>query len=496
MDVLPLRFITAEDAPLVGKELTELALIKRLGFPVADGIVLFPPHIPFTTILKSYQAHDSVRFEQSLEIIRSQVMKIPYPEKMESELEKHKMKAAQVWKDALTRWLEQVRSKVWREGISEKLVSGLSPIPIFFTGKHMASGEAFYDGEDRAVKIRIIEGELEGEIQDKLKEYVEQLKKKILSHYVLHWIVDDKGIHIVRIVEFTHILESKKYESEVSIKSYVPESRKEEKKIKTKLKLFADYSEGLIVEPDVDGIFLASERIETDDQKILKLVESGMLVDEYVLFQLTNRKSFSDVSSTLRLIHQPELVQKELRTFLFAKHNYGKTRLHGTMPLRQSLLHLQLGIPKIASLNELQEMKKLMKKCGVVRKGNTKLWVELSVPENWVHLEAYKEEGMDGIIVNLDELYGALIGVEGYRTLPFYTFDPEVVLSFLAQFIKKAKMPVLFISEYVLKDEIVTFAITHGVFGLILNRIQLGGAREYIARFERKHILEKQVELV
>lgn len=495
MDILPLLFVTDEDAPLVGRELTALANIKRLGIPVAEGIVVFPPQIPFTTILKSYLEHDTERFEQSLSIFRNQVFAIPVPEKLESELEKHHMKASQVWKDALSRWLDQIRSKVWREGVSEKLVYELSPIPIFFTGKHSASGEAFFDAEEKAIKIRVTEGDLVGDQQEKIKEYVDLLKRKVLSHYVMHWIVDDKGIQIVRIVEFTHLVDTKKFETEVSIKSYVPESKKEEKSIKTKLKLFGDFSEGLIVEPNIDGIYLASERIETDDLKIMKLVESGMLVDEYVIFQLTNHKSYSDVSSTLRLIHQPELVQKELRTFLFAKHNYGKTRLHGTMPLRQSLLHLQLGIPKISSLAELQELKKLMKKCGVERKGNTKLWVEFSVPENWVHLEAYKEEGLDGIIVNLDELYGTLIGVEGYRILPFYKFDAEVVLSFLAQFIKSAKVPVLFKSEYALDDEIVKFSILHGVFGLILNRIQMGGAREYIARFERKHVLDRQVEI-
>jgi hypothetical protein len=494
MEIIPLRFITDEDVSLVGKDLVTLATIKRLGFPVPDGIVIFPPHIPFKTILKSYLEHDTERFEQSLDIIRSKVFNIPLPEKLEHELKEHHLKASQVWKDALQRWMAQIRSKVWREGVSEQLVEDLSPIPIFFTGAHKSWGEAFYEPDSRTIEIKVVQGELSGDEQEILKRYVERLKKKILDHYVLHWIIDEKGIYIIQISAFTHTIEEKKFEAEVSIRSFVPEHKKEER-IQTKLKLFGDFSEGLVVDHDIDGIYLASERIETDDQKIMKLVESGILADDYVIFQLTNHKSFSDVSSTLRLIHQPELVQKEIRTFLFAKHNYGKTRLHGTKPLRQSLLHLQLGIPKITSVFELEEMKKLMQKCGVERRGNTKYWVELSVPENWVHIELYLKAGLDGIIVDLDELYGALIGVEGYRTHPFYTFSAEVVLSFLKTYIKKAGVPILFKSERILDDEVVRFVVEEGVFGLILNRIQLGGARQYISRFEKRHMLNKHREV-
>ena len=55
---------------------------------------------------------------------------------------------------------------------------------------------------------------------------------------------------------------------------------------------------------------------------------------------------------------------------------------------------------------------------------------------------------------------------------------------------KELTVPVLFKSEHVLDDEVVRFSVKHGVFGLILNRIQLGGAREYVYRFEKRFLLE------
>ncbi len=502
MDLLPIRYITREDATIIGNELRELGALKRLGFPVPEGLVLFPPDIPFKEVLKSFKEHDRDRFEQSLTIIKSKLYALPKPYQLDSELKNKNISADIVWKDVLTNWLGQIRAKVWQQGsVSDDLITNLPPQPIFFTGIQKASGTAFYRNSDRKIIIEVSTGQINEKEQEKIEELILRLKKKVFFNYVIHWILENEGeIFIVKVQPFTnadnyHLPVKEKIEISVKDKD---SNQPEVKKIKTSLKIYADLSEGLTMERDLDGIFLASEKIESEDQKILKLVESALACDETVIFQLTDIRSSEDVSSTLRLIHQPELLAKEIRTYQFAKHNYTKQVRTDEGVLKQSLLHIQLGLPLIHSVRELVDIKKELKKLGVERKGNQKLWLDFSVPENWVNINQYINEGIDGLIVNIEQLEINLLGLGSMPDNPYYKFDPKIVTNFIRLYagqIKKSNLMLLFRGEHALDPEIVKFSLLHGFSGLILKSYQLPGADEYIARLEKHHFLDRNSTL-
>ncbi len=499
MDVLPLKYITDEDKIAVGKELADLAVLKRKGFPVPDGLVIFPPEIPIHETLNTFRDHTRERFESSLIMFKKKLFEIAPPEVLISELKKHHVSHKIVWKDTLTKWVEQIRSNVWRnESVSVSVVGELSPVPVFFIGRKRSSGRVYYSSDESKIVILTDTGELGDEEKKLLGDIMERIQKGFVFHYLLEWVCDDRGIYITRVRDFDELALVSPAGAKDSITMHNAEAVKKDS-VKTMLKLFVDLSEGLVTEEDADGIFLASEKIETQDQKIMKIVESGMGQAETVIFQLTNINSNHDVSSALRLIHEPELLQKEVRNYLFAKHNYTKQTLVGSDVVKNSLMHIQLGIPPVRSVSELSALKDKLKNLGVERRGNQELWVELSIPQNWIEIEKYIKEGIDGIIVDLDLLHRFLIGrADNTSGDQFYQFSAKLVLDFLEGYIGKVNkkdIRFLFKSSHALDSEVVTFCLKKGVFGLILDKVQFGGARAFVARLERHHVIDKHVEL-
>ena len=495
MDVYPIHFIHHDDISFLGREIVDLSSIKRLGFPVPDGIVLIPPQLPFTTILKAYKTDNRDIFEQRLEIIRKEVFAIPLPESLSSHLKNHAISAKVVWHDCLQRWIEQVRSRVWRFGVTDELVNELTPIPIFFTGKHTASGRAYFESSERKIVIEVVGGELDGDFQDRIKKIIEDVRKKVLTNYVFDWAIADKKVVILRVYPYTESASVVEPVEKIEFQKTADTVGKT-KSILTSMKIYADFSEGMVFAEDIDGVFISSEKIGTDDERILKLVESALLVREDVIFQLSDVRSLSDISSAIRLIHQPEILEKELRLFQFAKLHYSKS--YDAESVKRSLYNLQIGIPLLRSAGELLALKEQMKSRGIEIRANQKLWVNLSVPENWIQLDAYLQVCFSGVVIDIDELYGFLIGEQHFSQSQFYQFDSNLIFSFLAQYFKKLhaeKIPILLTGSKVLELEMVQNAITHGINGVILKHFQISGARAFVASIEKKHIMKKSIEL-
>ena len=133
MDVLPIRYITDSDRLLVGRELTDLAAIKRLGFSVPDGIVVFPPEIPISETLKAFRDHNQERFESSLIIFKKKLLSIKPPEELVTQLKNHHVPVETVWRDTLMKWIEQIRATVWKEDkVSSTIIDTLPGVPVFF----------------------------------------------------------------------------------------------------------------------------------------------------------------------------------------------------------------------------------------------------------------------------------------------------------------------------------------------------------------------------
>src|SRR5579884_3143113 len=121
MDVLPLKEIREEDAPLVGQNLVYLARLLHLGLPVANGIVVTPPEITLNTVLKKYDLKDREVFEQSLTLIRREILETPIPEELQEAFKQKKVNVKNLWVELLDSWIQEIRGRVWREGFSPDL---------------------------------------------------------------------------------------------------------------------------------------------------------------------------------------------------------------------------------------------------------------------------------------------------------------------------------------------------------------------------------------
>ena len=79
MDILPINQIVDEDVTIVGVGLVNLAKLNQFKLSVPDGIVVLPPDFRLRTILKHFDLEHKEVFEQSLEIIKQELIKIPVP---------------------------------------------------------------------------------------------------------------------------------------------------------------------------------------------------------------------------------------------------------------------------------------------------------------------------------------------------------------------------------------------------------------------------------
>jgi phosphoenolpyruvate synthase/pyruvate phosphate dikinase len=128
---------------------------------------------------------------------------------------------------------------------------------------------------------------------------------------------------------------------------------------------------------------------------------------------------------------------------------------------------------------------------GITRQGNLKLWVELSVPENFLNLEEYLEKGFDGVLINLDELTTRIGGFnpkseEGI----FYRKQVKAVLKLLEPALKllhKEKILTVVTGELAIHDDVLDFLVEKGAYGISVD------STNFLSIHERLRLIEKRV---
>lgn len=472
-EVLPIKHIREEDLPLIGKGLVSLSKLYHLGLPIADGIIVLPPQIKLKTILEHFQSSTYEIFEQSLNLIKADIKKIEVPEELVKELLKQKIEPKKVWSDLLETWILEIRAIIFREGFSPNLTSRLSAQPVFYTKKILFSGEGYFNGFLKQAVINsnnnlTIEQTLE------LEELIKKADKKLFLPHIYIWIFDGK-FKIVKVKEFTeHQVDDLAFDS--SLENYPKESIK---KTKSAVKVFLNIAEGLVVDRDVDGFIFESEKIDDYESKIWRYSEIATdFPSKPVIFKLADVKDH-DLRGTLRLIHQQSLLKKEAESFLFARNKKG-------------LFNTQIAIPYLRSVNELLQIKRDLAGLGISRKGSLKMWMEIAVPENVVNLEDYLVAGVDGVIINLDSISSLLGGFDHTRgESTFYFKQAQALLSFLEdalKLLKKSAVPVLFGGELISHDEVISFLIEKGVFGVVVSMRDANAIQEHLSFVEKRVI--------
>lgn len=469
MEILPINAIREEDGPIVGPSIINLAKLGNLGLPLPDGIVVFPPEIEFKRVFRFVSFSDKRIFESNLEILDRELKRAVVPEELVKLCGKKGISIKWLWQNLILAWQEEFKAKLWQEGGINTL--SLSPQPVFFTDKVIVSGLSWEDPGSRLVSTKYFQGNLTPKQVYELEALVKKANKKLFLPKIYHWILD-KGIKFVKVVPYTDQLPvpflSQKEGAAPILK---------ERKLATKV--FLSLGENLQVEGSFDGALVAAEKTANFDQEALLLTEVATSLPKLpVIFKLSDQvDKFGSIRGTLRLVHTPKLLKKDVEAFLFARHKKG-------------LLNVQIAVPFVRSTEEFLQLKRDLAVLGVSRKGSLRMWLELAVPENIINLEQYLVAGFDGALINLDELACLLGGFDpNEQESVFYKKQAEALIKLLESGMKilhQAKVPSLAYGSLAAHDEVLKFLIKSGIYGIGVDFANAASLKDHVYFLEQR----------
>lgn len=482
MTILPFRLITETDQPLFGASIYNLARLEREGLPVASGFAVTPPEIIFRTVLKHLTSQEKEIFEQKLTIIKNDIFKIPLPQELEKHLGKSRgfllnnkiyRKKLWLWYGLLEIWLAQMRSKVWREGFNGDLKSTLSAQTVFFIDYSFNEVLAYFDPDLNEVVLKT-EERIEPEVAHKIDQLVLVANKKLFLPQNYYFVTRKREVELVKVTPFTQTLPLSKE------KDIVIPKREEQKIIKSAVKLFLNLSSGFATATHFDGILVEGEKVEGFENTVFKLAEAGLsFYHRPVIYKLPN-VSDNDISGVLRLINQTKLLDEATSAFQFVRNKKG-------------ILNVELAIPTVRSPGELMQIKRELAVRGISRKSVLKVWLEMAVPENVINLEDYLAGGLDGVILNLDQLQKHLGGYDVSEG-EFYKKQVQALIKFIEPGFKtlhQQKIPILAKGELTIHPNVLDFLIKKGVWGIVSNNlIEAESLPEHLNWAERRMILK------
>lgn len=520
IEVLPIRLLTDEDAPIFGSLIVNLAKLHRFGMPVGNGIVITPPQIKLKTLLEHFDFSAKEVFEQSLTLVKKEINSIPVPQVLSSETGNQKQfllngqrvrSAKELWLALLNIWIDQIRNRLWNKGFYSGITDDLDPQAIIFIKKFDGSGQAYFDPLQDDVVINIKAGKLHPNDLKKIVEIVQAANKKLFIPHEYEWMVDE-GVKLVGIKPYTASpsvilgILSERSESKGTPESIKRDSgqarlasdeseraRMTESKVKSAVKVFFDLSTGLTIEKNVDGVYIDSGKIfdlnkprDSFDDLVLKLVESAeTFTNSRILFKLADKsEGMGKVRGTLRLLHQASLLNPLMDALDFARYKKGLT-------------NIDIVVPYVRGVNELLKIKRELSAKKLSRKNSLGLWMEVAVPENVVNLEDYLVAGVDGVVLNLDELVAYLNGFDLEEgELAFYKNEVEGLLKFLEDGIRllhKSKIPFIAYGSLALYPKVLEFLVEKGIYGVVVERYEAHSIKDLLYQTEKRILIKRLI---
>lgn len=495
LEILPIRLLTDVDAPIFGIPAVRLGELKRAGFPVADGIVITPPSLKLKTILEHFEFKTKEVFEQTLVLVKKEIFSVAVPEILEKEAGKRNkflvegrgiFSVKDLWKELLEIWIYQIKQRLWNNGFYSGITENLSPQIVVFIKKIESFGSVYFDEFSLDSVIKTKSGKLHPNDLKVLDELVVRANKKLLLAYEYEWIYDG-GLKIINLIPYTQ-LNIKQMSTKLGV--HVGDRQDSQKKT-TAMKVFADFSGGLHEAKNIDGIFIASEKIydlnkprESFDNLVIKVYETASAFPQIpVFFKLPDKsEGMGKIRGSLRLLHQKSLLDPIMQVLDFIRHKKGMTNVH-------------IVIPFVRGVNELMQIKRELATKKLMRKNSLKIYLELANPENIINLEGYLLAGIDGVVLNIDELTAHINGFDHKEAeLALYKSEVSGVLKFLEDGIKllhKSKISVLAQGNMALNHNVLEFLIEKGIYGIIVEKYEVYSIFDVLAEAEKRVILQK-----
>lgn len=503
IEVLPIRVLRDEDSQIFGSLNVALGKLCRAGLPVGEGIIVTAPDLHLRTILEHFDFGSKEVFEQSLSLVKKEINSIPFPEILQREVGKHNkfiingqdLKSLKdLWLALLNAWIEEIKNRLWKDGFYTGITEGLEPQVVIFFKKIEASGNAYFDPLQDDSVINTKQGKVHPSDLKKLDEIVRDANKKLFIPHEYEWIVDG-GIKLTKVLPYTPAT-LPLYTSDVvsaSASQARPGEARPGEAEQSAVKVFLDFSTGLVVEKEVDGVFISSEKIfdlnkprDSFEDLVFKLVEcSATFPNSPVLFKLADKsEGMGKVRGTLRLLHQKNLFEPMVDALDFIRHKRGINNVH-------------VVIPFVRGVSEFLQIKRELAVKKLSRKNSLQLWMEVAVPENIINLEDYLVAGLDGVVLNLDELIAHLNGFDpNHEELTFYKNEVSGLLKFIEDGLKllhKSKTPFIVYGSLSLHPEVLEFLVEKGVYGIVVERYEAHSAKDLLHQMERRVILRKTI---
>lgn len=495
MDILPVKLLTDEDAQIFGSSAILLAKLQRVGLPVASSIIISPPQLKLKTVLEHFDFGSKEVFEQSLTMVAKEIKSTPIPELLLKETNKKNKFFAlnkvlkskkELWLTLLEAWLTQIKERLWKDGFHEGITQDLDCEIVVFLDKIEARGSAYFDPLSQDIQINTVFGTLSPNHLKIIDEIVKGANKKLFLPYEYDWILDG-GIKLIKVRPFNqNIVEEIRISDErITKMDYGSE------KVKTTVKVFLEFGSSLVIEEDVDGAYISSEKIfdlnrpkESFENLLFRLVETAITYTDLPVFlKLADiSEGMGKIRGAFRLLHQKSLFDPLIDAILFVRD-------------KKNLTNIYPVIPFVRSKSEFLQIKRELAIKGLTRKSNLKLWLELSVPENIINLEEYLLAGIDGVVLNLDELVSYLNGFDlRDEELIFYKNEVEGMIKFLEDSIKllhKSKIPFIAYGSVSLYPKVLEFLVEKGVYGIVVERYEAYSVKDLLHQTEHKIILRR-----
>lgn len=501
VEILPIRVLREEDGPIFGSLNVVLAKLSRANLPVAPGVVVTPPNLKLKTVLEHHDFASKEVFEQSLILVKKEINFTPVPEILIRETGKHKQfflkgdlikSTKNVWLSLLNIWLGQIKNRLWNEGFYKGITENLDSQVVIFVKKVEAYGSVYFDslGDDSVINIE--QGKVHPNDLKNLDELVRIANRKLFMPHEYEWVVDG-GVKIVGVKPYTPSTD------ETVSQAYQPGLQPQLQtgfvgtsvKTKSAIKVFMDLSTGLVVEKDVDGVYISSEKIfdlnkprKSFEDLVLRVVEEATTFEgRPILFKLADKsEGMGKVRGTLRLLHQKSLLDPMMDALDFVRHKRGLKNVH-------------IVVPFVRGVNELLQIKRELAVKKLSRKNSLELWLEVAVPENIVNLEDYLVAGLDGVVLNLDELIAHLNGFDATQEdLMFYKNEVSGLLKFIEDGLRtlhKSKAPFIVTGSLSLYPEVLEFLVEKGVFGVVVERYEAPSAHDLLLHAERRLVMRR-----
>ena len=493
IEILPIKSLTDEDSPFFSSLALSLGKLHRVGLPICPGIVITPPQLHLKTVLEHYDFGSKEVFEQSLTLVKKEINATPIPQVLIKEVGRHKRfllnnklvkSIKELWLTLLQEWIEQIKMRLWKDGFYKGIAEGLDPQIVVFVKKVESLGSAYFDNlqDDTVMSIKM--GKLHPNDLKKLDELVRKANKKLFIPHQYEWIVD-RGLKLTKVLPYTplSVIANKEKESVLLRSDLV--------KTKSAVKVFLDLSKSIVVEENVDGVYIASENIfdlnkprDSFEDLVFRLVESAATFpDSPILFKLADKsEGMGKVRGTLRLLHQQSLFQPMVDVLDFARHKKGLTNIH-------------IVVPFVRGVSEFLKIKRELAVKKLTRKNSLQFWMEVAVPENIINLEDYLVAGLDGIVLNLDELISFLNGFDTSEgELIAYKNEVSGLLSFLEDGLKllhKSKIPFIAYGSLSLYPQVLEYLVEKGVYGIVVERYEAPSAKDLLHHTEKRLILRR-----